>query len=476
MFEEHNEDNKHFETQPPPRPPTPGVLNQPMPFIEDLNTRLATILEHGNQTTLTQTIDDLERLKASCSAAQAKLAYHYEKTVVRDHEDRGIHIDHSARGAAATIAINRRQTTHGACNYLTSCRILNEDTPHLAHAFEQGELTERQILAITAPLQEIDTNPRREFDALFATHPDMFNHLGPNAITDTVRKFTERYQSSEKAIQAEDEAAKRYIRFRKGKNCVMLSAKLPLIEGTALAKSITQRAKAIHRTGNDPRTKKQLQADMLICSQLNGFPPKIPLFLDVKLIMTDKALFLGDREPANLPGYGMLPAQYARELVAGARVDLEDPFHLSRHDDELNRRIFTFPEIQRIYTAPGNQDLIAMDSKAREFPESLKEFIRIRDAHCQTPYCNGVPEEIDHVVQHHLNGPTTVHNSSFRCSFCNKAKELPGWYEKVDPYLPHSIVIDTGDGRTYRSLAPPATGVVRDTTPPVIHLPKHQRE
>ncbi|MGP9782329.1 hypothetical protein ACT3UQ_07720 [Glutamicibacter sp. AOP12-B1-11] len=59
---------------------------------------------------------------------------------------------------------------------------------------------------------------------------------------------------------------------------------------------------------------------------------------------------------------------------------------------------------------------------------------------------------------------------------CDKAKELPGWYEKVDPCLPHSIVMDTGDGRTYRSLAPPATGIVRDIAPPVIHLPKHQRE
>lgn len=472
MYEEEARLDKEFEAPPPTRPPTSVALDYTELSEQAIDDGIDDAIALHDNSLLAQYINEIERRKASFSAKQARMAYFYEKQVVRENEDRGVHIYQSERGAAAAIAINRRQSTNGACSYLRACRILLEDTPNLFDCFAHGHLTERQIKAITEPLEEVDANGRREFDAIFADHTDMFENLGVRAISDLVRKFTERFQSSEKAVKIEDEAAKRYVRFRKSKDCVMLSAKLPLAEGIALAKSIKKRAKAIFRMGNDPRSKQQLQADMLICSQLEGFPPKVPLFLDVKLIMTDKTLFAGSHEPANLPGYGIIPAQYARELVAGAKVDLEDPFHLTLKDDELNRRIFTFPEIQRIYTAPGNQDLIAMDSKAREFPESLKEFIRIRDSHCMTPYCDGVPEEIDHVVQRHLNGPTSVHNSSYRCRFCNLAKELPGWYEKVDYSIPHSIVINTGDGRTYRSLAPPATGIVREADPQANEQPR----
>ncbi|MFJ2617683.1 hypothetical protein ACIOWL_00005, partial [Glutamicibacter sp. NPDC087344] len=64
----------------------------------------------------------------------------------------------------------------------------------------------------------------------------------------------------------------------------------------------------------------------------------------------------------------------------------------SKDHDDLARRIESFPEIQRLYTAPGDTELIAMDSKARIFPKSLREFIKIRDKHCRTPYCDQLVE------------------------------------------------------------------------------------
>ncbi|MFR0639751.1 HNH endonuclease, partial [Arthrobacter sp. LS16] len=86
------------------------------------------------------------------------------------------------------------------------------------------------------------------------------------------------------------------------------------------------------------------------------------------------------RTPAWLEGYGYIPAQHARELIAGAEIRNEDYFHHypDAHDD-LAARIETFPDIQRLYTAPGDSELIAMDSTARAFPPGLKEFIKIRD-------------------------------------------------------------------------------------------------
>ena len=56
-------------------------------------------------------------------------------------------------------------------------------------------------------------------------------------------------------------------------------------------------------------------------------------------------------------------------------------------------------ELIRLYTAPGDQELIAMDSTARIFPEKMKKFIKMRDRRCRTPFCDGMIEEIDHVTQ-----------------------------------------------------------------------------
>jgi hypothetical protein len=46
--------------------------------------------------------------------------------------------------------------------------------------------------------------------------------------------------------------------------------------------------------------------------------------------------------------------------------------------------------------------------KHARFPDAMKEFIKIRDVHCRTPYCDGIIENVDHVMQHYLGGPTNV--------------------------------------------------------------------
>ncbi|NAZ17916.1 hypothetical protein GT020_17895, partial [Glutamicibacter soli] len=132
--------------------------------------------------------------------------------------------------------------------------------------------------------------------------------------------------------------------------------------------------------------------------------------------------------------------------------------HYPDAHDDLAARIETFPDIQRLYTAPGDSELIAMDSTARAFPPGLKEFIKIRDKHCRTPYCDGLVEEVDHVIQHHLGGPTNVLNADGRCALCNKAKESPNWVEVPVGEFSHSIRINPGTGAYYRSVAPPVTG------------------
>ncbi|WP_279403068.1 DUF222 domain-containing protein [Arthrobacter sp. JCM 19049] len=125
-------------------------------LIEQLTRRVDILLRAGERGDCAEALRQLESAKASYCAMQAKLAYRLEKDTILDAEDRCINIDQFERGAAASVAMARRQSQQGARSYLQACRMLVEDLPNLCASFERGHLSERQILAITGPLTDVN--------------------------------------------------------------------------------------------------------------------------------------------------------------------------------------------------------------------------------------------------------------------------------------------------------------------------------
>lgn len=414
-------------------------------------------------------IEDYEKQISCIRSKQATLAYQAEKEIVREHEYLGTSSTDLTRGAASAIALARKQSPNGFRNYLVNCRILAEDTPFLQSQFSQGQFTEAQILAILTPLQEIKAERRTEFDANFRNNPDMFESQGPKQISETVKRFTLAFASDEQCLKMKREDSKRYVRFSRGKNSIHISGSLPVVSGTALQMHLRQESFRLKQHG-DPRTRDQIKADLLCTYLLAGRPEKLPLQLHVGLIMTDKTLFIGDREPAYMEGYGYVPSQYVRELIAGNAIKNELTFaqmDAGKCQEHLDR-LETLVDMTRLYTAPADGELITMDSKARAFPDKLRRFVKIRDRHCRTPFCDGEITEIDHVLQHHLGGPTDSDNAAGRCSNCNKAKETPGWVELVALKGPHTMRVNPGSSMMYHSTAPPATGYAYQPFPQLI--------
>ena len=91
-----------------------------------------------------------------------------------------------------------------------------------------------------------------------------------------------------------------------------LTALLPVAEGVAVYAALTRHADTL-RTAGDPRTRGQLMADTLV-ERTTGTPGGIS-GIEIQLVMTDRTLFQGDSEPARLPGYGIVPAGWARDLL-----------------------------------------------------------------------------------------------------------------------------------------------------------------
>ena len=155
------------------------------------------------------------------------------------------------------------------------------------------------------------------------------------------------------------------------------------------------------------------------------------------LVMSDSALFGTSDEPAHIDGYGPIPAELAREIVAGAVLADEAVW------------------LQRLYTSPTSGQLVAMDSRARLFRGSLARFIRLRDRICRTPWCDAPVRHADHAESVDEQGPTTGDNGQGLCEACNYAKQAHGWRARPLPSEgDHQIDTTTPTGHTYRSRAP----------------------
>ena len=91
---------------------------------------------------------------------------------------------------------------------------------------------------------------------------------------------------------------------------------------------------------------------------------------------------------------------------------------------------------QEVVGTGGN--LVAMDARARLFPEGLARLLRVRDQGlCRTPWCDAPIAHLDHVVPAAAGGPTSASNGQGLCAGCNLTKEAPGWRHSVTPHEVH---------------------------------------
>ena len=111
--------------------------------------------------------------------------------------------------------------------------------------------------------------------------------------------------------------------------------------------------------------------------------------------MTDRTLADADTEPAQLVGYGPLPAPIARDLV---RADAK-----------------TQVWVRRVYTDPTTGDLITTDARRREFPQVARMFLTARDQTCRTPFCGAPIRHADHALAVAKGGVTDLRNGNGRC-------------------------------------------------------------
>ncbi|WP_418909737.1 DUF222 domain-containing protein [Arthrobacter antioxidans] len=426
----------------------------------------------------------LEDFTSAIAARQARTAVAFDLDERQSQAGAGVPVAEQGRGVAAQIALARRESPARGGRLLGLARALVTEMPHTMAAVEAGLVNEWRATLLVRETACLSAADRCAVDEELSPDTGAFDGAGDRQIVAAARAAAYRRDPRSVTQRASRAAAERHVSLRPAPDTMTyLTALLPVAQGVAVHAELTRHADACRAEG-DERSRGQLMADALV-ERTTGTPGGFSR-VEVQLIMTDRTLLQGDSEPARLPGYGIVPAGWARELLsqgpatpaagpaAGqptAQTTTDSAGHgagpatgpvTGQASGQASGRDFAV-WLRRLYTAPGSGELIAADSRSRLFTPGQRRFIQARDHLCRTPYCDAPIRHYDHIVPWRDDGPTSLANGAGLCEACNHTKELPGWKARPHPdpgtsHARHALEVSTPTGHTYHSTAPPLPG------------------
>lgn len=418
-----------------PRPAQPAPVG-PVGTVELAGWvgRLAALVEARDDAERIDQLRALEEIKAACAAAQARVTVAFRASQVAAQEAAGVPARDRGRGIGAQVALARRESAHRGGRLVGLAQALVCEMPHTLAALESGVTSEWRATILARETACLTRDQRVDVDAEVGPH---LAGMGDRQVEVAARASAYRadpHAVVERSARAE---ADRCVSTRPAPDVMCrLSALLPVTAGVGAYAALKQHAETLRAAG-DPRTMGQIMADTLV-ERLTGRAAATPTPLTLDLLISDDTLLAGGGEPGQLIGYGPLPAPLARDLA-------RDP----------HAHVF----LRRLYTRPEDGALVSMDTRARLFPDGLRDFLILRDQYCRTPYCGAPIRHADHVVPHAAGGATSQANGQGLCVTCNLAKQAPGWHAAPAPDgAGTAVTTTTPTGHTYVSAPPPPPG------------------
>lgn len=398
------------------------------------------MFDNDDEAALIERIAALEREKSAAAAAQARATALLDAKRRTAEAAAGVPAAKRGKGLASEVALARRDCPNKGGRHLGFARALVHEMPHTLAALESGALSEWRATLIVRESACLSVEHRRVLDEELCAEVTGLEGMGDRKIEAAAKRIAYRLDPQAVVDRAAKAAAERTVTCRPAPDTMTyVSALLPVAQGVAVYAALTRAAD----TTFDDRSRGQVMADTLV-ERVTGRPADVPVPVAVNLAITDESLFGGDEEPADVAGYGPIPASVGRHLVNAAVSDKRSKATL-----------------RRLYRHPRSGALVAMESRQRLFPNGLATFIDLRDGTCRTPYCNAPIRHHDHARPDRDGGPTSALNGLGECEACNYAKEAPGWRvsTSTDENGRHGATFTTPTGAQYRSTAPPLPGM-----------------
>ncbi|MCX6471322.1 MAG: DUF222 domain-containing protein [Corynebacteriales bacterium] len=402
---------------------------------------LADLPAAGDEAAAIDRISVLEAIKAGCAAAQAVETMRLEELRREAETAAGVPVARQGRGLAAEVALARKASGSAGGRHLGFARALMREMPHTRAALASGALTEWRATILVRETAHLTPHDRGEIDRRICADVSALEGIGDRALDAEVKRIA--YELDPQAVvDRHAQAAKdRRVSTRPAPDgMVRLSALLPLVSGISVYASLKKHANAT--VGADDRTHAQVMADALV-ERVTGVVTVDALPVAVNLVVPENVLLGDSTAAAHVSGYGPIPADTARAMVATS-LDAD-----------------AATTLRRIFKAPSSGALVAMDSTARLFPSGLKHFLDLRDESCRIPYCDAPIAEYDHADPHARGGATSASNGGGMCLSHNRAKQNPGWRMTTADHTDtgrHTATITTPTGHSHVSRAPAPPG------------------
>ncbi|MFE0028337.1 DUF222 domain-containing protein [Amycolatopsis sp. NPDC059021] len=334
----------------------------------------------------------------------------------------------SRRSATAELALVASMTTYQAAKKLALAEALVRRLPCTLAAMERGELDELKATKIAEPTSVLSDELARRVDEIIV-------HRLAGKNSSTLRRAVnwvvmsvdpEGYAGRSKARRRT-----RQVRLQHHDETMStLTAKLPVEQASAIYASVDRAARKARRLPGETRTTEQLRADVFADRLLAVRQGDAGVRADVHVYVDLLTLAGLNKNPAELAGYGPIPAWLARRIAT-------DP-----------HSTWT-----RLITDPDTGQLLSVGRRKYRPPADLDGFIRVRDRECGTPGCHRPAQftDLDHIEDWHAKkGETSADNMGGRCGFHHKVKDEPGWRHIPHKDGSYTIVTPTGHRFTHR--------------------------
>ncbi|NOJ58659.1 HNH endonuclease signature motif containing protein [Arthrobacter sp. 260] len=410
----------------------------------------------GDAAGLIDQLRELEDLKSAIAGVQARITVAVDVAERQAQALAGVPAGEQGKGVGAQVALARRESPSRGSRLLGLARALVTEMPHTLAALHCGQLNEWRATLLVKETACLSAADRAAVDEELAPDTGTFDGCGDRAIIAAVKAASYRRDPRSVVNRAARAVTERCVSIRPAPDTMAyLTALLPVKEAVSTYAALSRHADTTKAAG-DPRSRGQVMADTLV-ERVTGVPGGVSR-VELQLIMTDRALFQGDSEPARIPGYGIIGSHWARTLLTMGQKTSTGTTDPNDSDTSGEKRSAFDVWLRRLYTAPSTGELVAMDSTARLFTKAQRRFITARDDTCRTPYCDAPIRHFDHIIPWHRGGPTTITNGAGLCEACNHTKEQPGWTTQTIPGPRHRLKVTTPTGHTYHSTAPPLPG------------------
>ena len=381
----------------------------------------------------------LERIKGAAAAAQAAEIVGFARAQVAAQQDAGVDYRRLGQGIGEQVALATGTSPWHGARRLTFARDLIQELPQTFGLLAAGLVSEYVAQLVATETSHLDPDVRRQVDGQLADQH--VEELGPKQAAGLARKLAQAADPHGAVKRARRARADRYVSLRPAPDTMTwFSALLPVEDGVRAYAALTRHTDGVKAQG-DERSRRQIMADTAVArltGQEAAEDQPVELNLTVPLEhLTDP----DDQTPADIPGYGAIPAGLADEIIgrAGAQV--------------WWRRLFTAPSCDG-----EGRVIVGGDPRARRFTGWLAALLRLRDSVCREPFCGAPIRHCDHITPAVDGGATEPGNGRGVCERHNYARQLPGWKVEVLHRNPHGgpdvIATTTPTGHTYLSRAP----------------------